>query len=207
VFAHDGEIWMIPESSAAREVVLYRAESFPHRWVRHAVLIADQEISDATLLVRGADYWLFGTLRDDHGSTSDTMVVYHATALTGPWTAHPANPILIDRRRARPAGAFIEHGGRTYLPVQNGTDGYGGGMGLSELLELTPRRVRLSDPVPFNAAVGNAHRIHTYNRMADLEVIDWIVDMPTRLRKPITTAPGQADRPQGRFSIRTPIST
>lgn len=179
VFAEGGEIWMIPESSAAREVVLYRAEHFPDRWVRHAVLIADAEISDATLLVRDGRYWLFGTLRDGHGSTSDTLVVYHAPALTGPWIAHVANPVRIDRTAARPAGAFFERDGRTWLPVQDGTRGYGSGIGLIELLELdltTVRvgpRQRLSSPdAPLPPAV------HTFNRHADLEVIDWKIAEP-----------------------------
>jgi hypothetical protein len=34
VFEQDGQIWMIPESGAARNVSLYRAVEFPHRWTR-----------------------------------------------------------------------------------------------------------------------------------------------------------------------------
>jgi hypothetical protein len=175
---------MIPENSAAREVVLYRAEQFPHRWLRHAVLISDAEISDATLLQRDGLFWLFGTLRDGYGSTSDTLVVYHAPALTGPWTPHAANPILIDRTAARPAGAFIERDGRTWLPVQDGTNGYGGGMGLSELRELSTTGVRLAPPVPFNPAGDSHKRVHTYNTAGSFEVIDWIVDMPIHWSSP-----------------------
>ena len=181
VFAQDGDIWMIPESSAGREVVLYRAEHFPDRWVRHAVLIADAEISDATLLIRDGLYWLFGTLRDGHGSTSDTLVAYYAPALTGPWAPHVANPLRIDRAAARPAGAFFERDGRTWLPVQDGTRGYGSGIGLVELLDLSVTAVRLGPRQRLSSAGAELPpAVHTFNRHADLEVIDWKIAEPRR---------------------------
>lgn len=181
VFEHAGDIWMLPENSASCEIVLYRADQFPHRWSRHAVLIAGAEISDATLLHRDGLFWLFGTLRDGHGSTSDTLVIYHAPALDGPWTPHTANPILIDRAAARPAGAFIERDGRTWLPVQDGTDEYGGGIGMSELIELSTTRIRMGRPeLLWPLGEEPQAKIHTYNRAAGLEVIDWKVAEPRR---------------------------
>ncbi len=173
VFEFGGEVWMIPESSAARQVVLYRAERFPDRWVRHATLIADREISDATLLERDGRFWLFGTERHSQGNPSDTMVVFSADTLEGPWLPHPMNPVLIDRSAARPGGAFVQQGNRLFLPVQDGTRAYGGGLGLAELLELTPEAVRFAAPRPVTP--GTAWRrqgIHTLNRAGKIEVID-----------------------------------
>ena len=43
-----GQIFMIPESSANRDIALYRAVDFPLRWERFAVLIEGVEASDAT---------------------------------------------------------------------------------------------------------------------------------------------------------------
>ncbi len=48
VFERDGQIWMIPESGAARDVSLYRAVEFPYRWTREACLIAGIEGYDTT---------------------------------------------------------------------------------------------------------------------------------------------------------------
>src|SRR3954465_13860176 len=39
VFKHANDIWMIPESSEARAVHLYRAERFPDHWQREACLV------------------------------------------------------------------------------------------------------------------------------------------------------------------------
>jgi hypothetical protein len=175
VFERDGAVWMLPEASASGRLTLYRAERFPDRWARAAVLLDGMAVSDATLLEQGGRFWLFATDRDGYGSTSDTLVVFHAGALTGPWAPHRLNPILIDRRKARPGGAFQRIGSRILLPVQDGTLGYGGGLGLSELLQLDEKDVRLSDPVPVEPEGDWPYpQIHTLNRAGRLEVIDGI---------------------------------
>lgn len=181
VLARDGGIFMLPEASASRMLTLYRATRFPHTWEPYAVLVADREISDATLLERDGRHWLFATDRDGAGSTSDTLVVYSAPRLEGPWTPHRRNPILIDRARARPGGAIVDIDGRAMLPVQDGTLGYGGGLGLSEITRLDDDGVELAPPVPV-APGGNwpYPRIHTLNRAGRLEVIDGIAEVPRR---------------------------
>ena len=174
VFAHDGEVYMIPESSGGNELVLYRAEPFPHSWVREAVLVAGRKLNDMTLLIRDDRFWLIGTEQRGMGSASDTMVVYSARALAGPWSPHPMNPILIDRRAARPGGPFIvTPEGRTFLPLQDGTETYGGGLGIAELLVLSDDDVQFGPlrPVAPGAAWARSG-IHTLSRSGRLEVID-----------------------------------
>ncbi|MFK0161000.1 hypothetical protein [Rhizobium sp. NPDC090279] len=175
VFERDGAIWMLPEASSGGKLVLYRCAAFPDRWVPEAVLI-ESEISDATLLDHGGQLWLFATNRDGYGSTSDMLVVFHAPRLTGPWKPHILNPVLIDRRMARPGGAFTRDAdGRILLPVQDGTLGYGGGLGILQLLELDENTVRLSAPRPISAHGDWPYpKIHTLNRSGRLEVIDGI---------------------------------
>jgi hypothetical protein len=173
VFARDGDIFMLPESSAARELVLYRAESFPDLWVRDTVLMADRDFNDATLLESGERFWLFGTERFGHGSASDTMTVYSAPSLRGPWAPHTLNPIAIDHSAARPGGAFIRQSDRTVLPVQDGSRAYGGGLGLMDLVRIDDGDVVFGPVRPVAHGPAWARRgIHTLNRAGSLEVID-----------------------------------
>ena len=184
VFERDGTVWMLPEASTSGRLTLYRAVDFPDRWIPEAILLHG-EVSDATLLEKDGRLWLFATSRDGFGSTSDTMAVFSASSLTGPWQPHGLNPILIDRRRARPGGAFVRGaGGKLSLPVQDGTLGYGGGLGLSELLELDDGKVRLAEPSPILADGDWPYpRIHTLNRSGPLEVIDGIAAVPRWSRR------------------------
>lgn len=173
IFSHGGEMYMLPESGGARRLVLYRAASFPDRWEVDTVLMDDLDINDATLLQRDGRFWLFGTERRGSGSASDTLVVFSAPGLRGPWRPHRLNPIAIDRSAARPGGAFIERDGRTFLPLQDGQDSYGGGLGLAELLQLDDDAVVLGAPVPIRAGAAWRRRgIHTLNRAAGVEVVD-----------------------------------
>jgi hypothetical protein len=173
VFARDGEIYMIPESAAARELVLYRATQFPGGWVRDTVLLKDRDINDATLFETEGSFWLIGTERFGHGSASDTMVAYCAPALRGPWEPHPLNPATVDHSAARPGGAFIRQDGKVLLPVQNGSQIYGGGLGLMELERLDDGDVRFSPPrAILPGPAWDRKGIHTLNRAGGVEVID-----------------------------------
>lgn len=178
VFERDGDIWMLPEGSSGKELVLYRAKDFPNEWERHTVLKQDCHLSDATLLEQDGLLWLFATDTQGRGSTSDMLVVLYAERLEGPWAEHPANPIIIDRAAARPGGAFIKTGKKTLLPIQDSTLEYGGGLGLAELTHLSKTEVKLRRP---GAIVADEHwpypKIHTLNRVGSLEVIDGIAQV------------------------------
>ncbi|HTN63741.1 MAG TPA: hypothetical protein VL147_19660 [Devosia sp.] len=174
VFQHGGQFWMIPETAGGRDLYLYRADPFPDHWVRHAVLLENQPLSDATLLQQDGQFWLFAA-DGGEGSSSDSMLVFHAQTLDGPFLPHQANPILIDQMATRPAGAFILGGQYPVLPVQDGTHGYGSGIGLVELLELNLDRVRFGPVQPLQSPGWRCQFKHTTNRAGRLEVIDGVV--------------------------------
>jgi hypothetical protein len=185
VFERDGQIWMIPESGAARNVSLYRAVEFPYRWTREACLIEGIEGYDTTPLRHKGGFWFFVSLRL-WGSTSwDVLSLYRAESLTGCWTPHAANPILIDATLSRPGGAFIRRGGRTLRPVQDCARGYGGAvtfcqidaLGESEFAQTPVGRIR-----------SGTFGCHTYNRRSGLEVIDLFGH--TRGLREVTTSYG-----------------
>ncbi|MBR0900657.1 hypothetical protein JQ616_37370 [Bradyrhizobium tropiciagri] len=169
VFERDGQIWMIPESGAARNVSLYRAVEFPTRWAREACLIDRVEAYDCTPLFREGRCWFFVSPRR-WGSTSwDVLDIYRAESLTGPWVPHAANPVLIDASLSRPAGAFIEHHGQVLRPVQDCSRGYGDAVTLCRLDALS-----LSEfaQTPVGVIRAASFGCHTYNRGSGLEVID-----------------------------------
>lgn len=167
---------MLPESGASNDLVLYRATNFPHEWERHSTLISKRELADPTLLDHNGRLWLFTAERDGAGSAADMMSVFFTESLDKPWTPHPANPIVIHRAGARPGGQIVNSGGRLLLPLQDGTDMYGGALGIGEITELTEDTIEISRAVPILPG-GNWEypKIHTLNRTGRLEVIDGIV--------------------------------
>lgn len=168
-----GELWMIPESSATNEVTLYRCTRFPDRWERHATLLSGVEFADATIVKHDGRYYMFGTVREGSGGYSDTLSIYHADGLMGPWHPHAQNPVLLDRANARPAGHFTVQDGQLWRPVQDCSGGYGAAVALAEIVELSPTRfeqVRRHHVTPSSHWPGR--KLHTLNRLGRLEVID-----------------------------------
>ena len=97
VFAREGAVWMVPESSINGTVDLYRATAFPGGWVKEATLLSGLTAGDVTLLEQGGRWWMFATVRDVHadngsgpirGSYSDALYLWSALDFRGPWTPH-----------------------------------------------------------------------------------------------------------------------
>jgi hypothetical protein len=177
-----GDHWMIPETSAAGTVELYRAREFPDRWELAHVLLRDVDASDATAFRWEGRWWLAATVRNG-GSCSDALHLWYADHLAGPWRPHDRNPVLVDIASARPAGRPAWHGGRLLRPVQDGRRQYGGALAVAEIVTLDPstfeqRVVARLEP----GETWRGSRLHTLNRAGDLEVVDGSARSP-RLRR------------------------
>lgn len=43
------------------ELVIYKCERFPDKWVRHSVVAADQPYADPTIFQKDGRWWVFAT--------------------------------------------------------------------------------------------------------------------------------------------------
>jgi len=91
----------------------------------------------------------------------------------GPFTRHPANPLVTDVRRARMAGRFFHSGNALFRPAQRCVPRYGAGIVVHEVLELTPDRYqeRVTHELHPRWSRGMVG-FHTINCSAGLSVID-----------------------------------
>lgn len=168
-----GALWMIPESSAARTVDLYRADRFPDRWVKEATLLSGIEASDATVIRHGGAFWMFASVRDGAGSHSDTLSIFKAPALAGPWMAHAHNPVLVDARSARPAGNMVLREGALWRPAQVCDHAYGAAVALCEVTRLDDDGFAQSvRHVLRPGAMWPGRRLHTLNEAFGIACID-----------------------------------
>ena len=173
VFERDGDIWMIPESSANRNVSLYRAVQFPDRWEHHSVLLENIEAADATLAEYQNKLWMFVVVRNGLGGYSDTLNIYYADELCGQWLPHERNPVLVDDRSARPGGRMYMDGENLWRPVQDCRNGYGSGLGLAKVDTLSPTEFSQSvQTVIYPNHRWPGRKLHTLNKINHLEVID-----------------------------------
>jgi hypothetical protein len=174
VFAHEGSIFMVPETSECKRVELWRCTRFPDAWSLHAVLIENADLSDATLLQRDGRWFLFAASREPGGSSWDALDVWTAGALEGPWSRVGAGPAMVDVRSARPAGRLFMADGALVRPAQNCVSGYGSGLTFARIDRLDPDAFTQTVLASVSAGPPSGG-IHTYNRSDDIEVVDAIL--------------------------------
>jgi hypothetical protein len=139
VFAWQGEHYMVPESSRDNCVRLYRAEEFPTRWVRAATLL-EGSYNDSTIFRHDNRWWMF---TEESPGRNDTLRLFLADELTGPWTQHPKSPLIAgDPHIARPGGRVLQHDGKLYRFTQDDAPTYGISLRAFEIEELTPTAYR-----------------------------------------------------------------
>lgn len=135
VFEWNDEYYMIPESSVAKEVRLYKASRFPNGWECVGVLLSGQRFSDNSIVRHGEHWWLF---TETSSSQFDTLRLFYSTGLTGPWHEHPRSPIIQgDPHTARPAGRLVVHSDRIIRYSQDCYPSYGQRVRAFEITELT----------------------------------------------------------------------
>lgn len=136
VFEHGGDVWMVPETAQAEAVRLYRARRFPDDWEHVADLLSGEPFADATPFQHDGRWWMFV---ETSGAAHDTLRLFTAPDLLGPWQEHPRSPVVQhDAMRARPAGPVVASDGRLVRLAQNCTPAYGTDVRGMEILALTP---------------------------------------------------------------------
>src|SRR5258708_6677101 len=109
VFEWQGEHYLVPETLAPKSIRLYRATSFPNEWTWASNLVSG-EFADPSLFRFADRWWLLAcSTPQEH----DTLRLFFADELPGPWFEHPSSPIVAgDNRKARPGGRVLVLGDR-----------------------------------------------------------------------------------------------
>jgi len=191
-FEHEGDYFMVPESSANSTVDLYRATRFPDVWRHEKTLAADVSLVDTTPLFDQGRWYFFTTAVHPRLKGGMHTLLFQSEKLDAPWRPHPVNVICSDVRRARSAGSIFVRNGKLIRPGQDCTIRYGRAIALNEIIELSPERYQerhLETILPTWRQDLTA--THTLNSNSELEVIDGLRLLP------VFRYPGRPDS-QGR---------
>lgn len=178
IFHCDDQIYMIPESGQANEVVLYQATHFPDCWEKHTVLLEDTSACDTNLVLHQGQAYLL-TLIFDKNRTPYVYDELYAYVWDGSrFIPCRPDPIVRGAHHARNAGNVFDHEGILYRVSQNCSEMYGENITFHQIDRLDQdgyeerslHRIRVADirldgPNTFEG-------IHTYNADAHYEVID-----------------------------------
>lgn len=154
VFAWQGEYYMVPETLELKAIRLYQAATFPTNWSPVGSLF-EGEFADPSIF-RFKDLWWMFACSTPH--EHDSLRLYFANELPGPWTEHPCSPIVEGNNRiARPAGRVLVLDNKVIRHAQNCFPIYGAQVRAFEISDLTPSTYheKESDLSPILGACGS----------------------------------------------------
>ena len=161
VFKWENDYYMIPDCRGANAIRLYKAVDFPLRWLFVGTLLEGGYV-DSSIFYHHDQWWILAA----NSESNDTLRLFQAKNLMGPWAEHPQSPIISnDARISRPGGRVLSYNGRLFRHTQDCATAYGTQLRAFEITELTPTsyQEREVTPSPFLQASGqgwNADGMH-----------------------------------------------
>jgi len=175
LFEVDGVAWMAPEAYRSGALTLYRQGASLEAWEAVARLELDTPAIDATFFQHEGLWWAAYAPSQPKAARQERLHLAFAESLTGPWRAHPGNPVRIDRRGSRPGGAPFRCDSALMLPVQDCSRTYGGALRLLRIDRLTPDifEAELGEAmVAPRSAAPYLDGLHTLSACGDVTLID-----------------------------------
>ncbi len=171
VFEDEGNIYMIPETSRAQSVRLYKATLFPFKWELVMSLIDGIKAVDTVVFKKDKKWFMLTNFcTAGIGDNSSELHLYSSdTLLTKDWISSKNNPVVFDSERARNGGLF-NHGGKHFRVGQvQGKSHYGKSCVIYEIAEITEHtyeevETQMLGPhsVPGVSSLHHFHRVGKY---------------------------------------------
>lgn len=137
IFKHNNEYYMIPESGQILETRLYKAVHFPLEWTFAGTLLKGA-FFDSSIFLYESKWWMFSSSAKKKTMPCDTLHLFYADHLLGPWRKHPKSPIVIDNpHAARSAGRVLVEDGKIIRYAQDDYPKYGKQVIAFEVSELS----------------------------------------------------------------------
>jgi hypothetical protein len=151
------QLFMIPESSERKEVILFQSVEFPVRWKKIKVLISDTEVTDNVFLTINETCYLLSTTMDNE------IIIHSAENIYGQWQR--ISPALkVSNPHHRGAGAPYLVDNKMYFLTQECTpETYGKSIYIKELVTLNDTVFDESLIEKINSSINHSDGVHTLN--------------------------------------------
>lgn len=177
VFEHKGDIFMIPETSASKDIRLYKCLEFPLNWQFEQILIPNVSAVDSNIFRLKNKWWILTNIdSSDSGEHCSELHAFYSTDLKSrDWKSHPMNPLIFDSLRARNGGLIIDNDDIFRVYQIQGWDKYGEGLGVSKIINLNEKEYEESTEFELTSdSFKNAIGTHSYNFKNGIMVTDFV---------------------------------
>lgn len=151
------QLFMIPESSERKEVILFQSVEFPVRWKKIKVLISDTEVTDNVFLTINETCYLLSTTMDNE------IIIHSAENIFGEWQ-RIAPSLKMSNHHHRGAGAPYLVDNKMYFLTQECTpETYGKSIYIKELVTLNDTVFDENLIEKINSSINHSDGVHTLN--------------------------------------------
>lgn len=159
VFDYNGDIYMMPESSAKGDLRLYRAINFPLTWTMDKIIMK-KPLVDSFIIPHQGLFWLFGSDHSGIGTKKNGQLeIWYSNSPLGPWKPHKKNPIYNTDKSmgARNGGRPFTYNENLYRIGQDSGETYGKRIRVFKIGVLTTDEFREVE-VPLGVKESNKGR-------------------------------------------------
>ena len=171
VFKFENEFYMMPETSESNQLRLYKAVDFPYEWKLQSILYDDIAVVDTVFVkTEGNVMYAIGQKLPEKNN-----VLFKIDTNTWKAKLSALKGNYVDKR---PAGNFIQYDNGTYHALQECGRVYGEYFHLCKLDSFDGETLQETEIGTYSVSdmvinsKRNYWRVHTLNRMGNLEVID-----------------------------------
>ena len=177
VFEKDGTIFMIPETTTRKTVMLYKAVDFPMKWELVKELISGDEFSDTTVFREGNQTILLTFEQFEGNGSIVRLNVFNAEHITDGELQVIINSNDNFSNQIRGGGSLFYHDGKLIRPAQDCSKVYGYALNFFQVERLTPiyEEKLIAKIEPGNLKTNLEKEIigiHTYGLTNSYEFID-----------------------------------
>jgi hypothetical protein len=179
MFEHDGVPFMIPETSEARQLRLYRCHRFPLEWRLETVLMDDVVAVDSMVFPAQGRWWMLTCLdTGEPGALGNELHVFSASRPDcADWTTHARNPVLTSAAGGRNGGLLHDGDALFRVGQIHGFQSYGAGFSINRIEKLDAReygeRTLASVRPDFRPDIGGAHHMDARAGMTMFDSRRW----------------------------------
>ena len=168
LFRYKDELYMVPETSQAKSIRLYKCIEFPTKWEYQKDLFSDIYATDTMIFFHNNLWWMMFSLSNTGKNYNSQLVAYYTKSdpIHGEWIAHAQNPIVKSCSIARNAGVLgLNEGVVIRNRQKQGFNLYGGAFSLAKIVNLTPTEFKeeeISKILPnFLPNLKGTHHMHS----------------------------------------------
>ena len=135
----ENDLFMIPESSEANDIRIYKNIDFPLKWKLHKILMKNVCAADTNIIKFDNKYWMFTNIDSTKTGdcSSELHIFYSNDLITTNWQPHKNNPVIFDSNQARNGGMIFSEKNELFRVFQRQDfDMYGRSSGISKIKTL-----------------------------------------------------------------------